>query len=196
METQSNIFVPKYLFTVYLKALIFVGFFVYLLFEAIQRENFDWSDVFLISIWGFVSFLNLKNIVKRIEFGYQSMVVQFYILGEREIEYQDIRDIDVNSFIKMKGAMIELTDMTNRMDLQKKVAAILHDKKIREINIDERIDQQKKRAVKILKYAVISTIVVGGVAGLIVHADLATFAFVLFMLFAVIFGIMAIFIKS
>jgi len=196
METQSNIFVPKYLFTVYLKALIFVGFFVYLLFEAIQRENFDWSDVFLISLWGFVSFLNLKNIVKRIEFGYQSMVVQFYILGEREIEYQDIRDIDVNSFIKMKGAMIELTDMTNRMDLQKKVAAILHDKKIREINIDERIDQQKKRAVKILKYAVISTIVVGGVAGLIVHADLATFAFVLFMLFAVIFGIMAIFIKS
>jgi len=51
MESQSSIFVPKYLFTLYLKALIFVGFFVYLLFEAVQRGNFDWSDVFLISLW-------------------------------------------------------------------------------------------------------------------------------------------------
>lgn len=196
METQSNIFVPKYLFTVYLKALIFVGFFVYLLFETVQRENFDWSDVFLISLWGFVSFLNLKNIVKRIEFGYQSMVVQFYILGEREIEYQDIRDIHVNSFIKMKGSMIELTDMSNRLELQKKVAAILLDKQIREINIDERINQQKIRFIKVLKYAVILTVVIGGMASLIIHADLATWAFLLFMLFAVISGSMAIFIKS
>lgn len=196
MEAQSNIFVPEYLFTVYLKALIFVGFFVYLLFEAVRRENFDWSDVFLISLWGFVSFLNLKNIVKRIEFGYQSMVVQFYILGEREIEYQDIRDIDVNSLIKMKGSMIELTEMSNRMDLQKKVVAILLDKKIREINIDERINQQKGRFIKILKYAVISTVVIGGVASLIVHADLATWAILLTVLFALIFGMMAIFVKS
>jgi len=196
METQSNIFIPKYLFTAYLKALIFVGFFVYLLFTAIQREKFDWSEILFAFLWGFVSFLNLKNIVKKIEFGHQNMVVHFYVLGEKEIEYQDVEDIVVNSFIKMKGAMIELTDMSNRMELQKKVAAILLDKKIREINIDERINQQKVRFIKILKYAVISTVVIGGVVGLIVHADLATWAFLLFMLFAVIFGIMAIFIKS
>ena len=196
METQSNIFIPKYLFTYYLKALVFVGGFIYLLFTAIQREKFDWSEILFAFLWGFVSFLNLKNIVKQIEFGHQSMVVHFYVLGEKEIEYQDVEDIVVNSFIKMKGAIIELTDMSNRMDLQKKVAAILLDKNIREINIDERIDQQKKRAVKILKYAVILTVVIGGVVGLIVHADLATWAFLLFMLFAVIFGILAIFIKS
>jgi hypothetical protein len=196
METQSNIFIPKYLFTAYLKALIFVGFFVYLLFTAIQREKFDWSEILFAFLWGFVSFLNLKNIVKKIEFGHQSMVVHFYVLGEKEIEYQDVEDIVVNSFIKMKGAMIELADISNRMELQKKVAAILLDKKIREINIDERINQQKARFIKILKYAVISTVVIGGVVGLMVHADLATWAFLLFTLFAVIFGIMAIFIKS
>ena len=196
MKTQSNIFIPKYLFTVYLKALIFVGFFVYLFFTVIQKEKLDWSGIFFALLWGLVSFLNLKNIVKQIDFGYESMVVQFYVLGEREIEYQNIRDIEVNSVIKMKGAMIELTDMSNRMDLQKKVAAILLDKKIREINIDERIDQQKRRFIKVLKYAVISTVAIGGVAGLIVHADLATWAFLLFMLFAVVFGVMAIFVKS
>jgi len=123
------------------------------------------------------------------------MVVQFYILGEREIEYQDIRDIEVNSSIKMKD--LRLTDRyVHRMDLQKKVAAILLDKKIREINIDERIKQGKSRGIKILKYSVISTVVIGGVTSLIVHADLATWTFLLFMLFALIFGVLAIFIKS
>ena len=177
METQSNIFVPKYLFTYYLKALIFAGGFVYLIFAAMHREKFDWSEIFFISLWGFAAFQNLKNIVKQIEFGHQSMVVHFYVLGEKEIEYQDVEDIVVNSSIKMKGLSIELIDMSNRMDLQKKVAAILLDKKIREINIDERINQQKRRLIKILKYAVISTVVIGGVASLIVHADLATLAF-------------------
>ena len=196
MEIQSNTFIPKYLFTIYLKALVFAGGFVYLLFAAIQREKFDWSEIFFAFLWGFVSFLNLKNIVKQIDFGYESMVVQFYILGEREIEYQDIRDIEVNSFIKMKGSKIELTDISNRMELQKKVAAILLEKKIREINIDERINQQKIRFIKVLKYAVILTVVIGGVASLIIHVDLATWAFLLFLLFAVISGIMAIFIKS
>ena len=139
--------------------------------------------------------MNLKNIVKHIEFGYQSMIVQFYILGEREIEYQNIRDINVNSFIKMKGSVIELTDMSNRMDLQKKITSILRERKILDIDIDERIGQQKRRVIKILKYAFISTVVIGGAASLIVHADLVTWAFLLLILFALIFGSLATFIK-
>jgi hypothetical protein len=195
METQSNIFVPKYLFTVYLKALIFVGFFVYLLFAAIQRGNFDWFYIFIILLWGVVSFLNIKSIVKQIEFGYQSMIVQFYILAEKEIEYQDIQDIDVNSSIKMKGLRIELREMSNRMDLQKKVAVILLDKKIREINIDERISEKKRAVINIFKYAFILTVVIGGVASFIVHTDLATWAFLLFVLFVGMIQILSIFIK-
>ena len=196
METQTSIFIPKYLFTVYLKAVVIVGLFVYFLFVAIQRENFDWSDIFLISFCGLVAFLNMKSIVKQIEFGYQSMVVHFYILADKEIEYQDIKDIDVNSSIKMKGLRIELMGMSNRMDLQKKVAAILLDKKILDINIDERISQKKRAVIKIFKYAAISSVTIGGVASLIVHADLATWVFLLFVLFVVLVQILSIFIKK
>jgi hypothetical protein len=196
MEIQTNIFKPKYFFTTYLKVLVYSVGFVFLLFIDFQKQSFDWQYILLTALTGFVAFQGAKNIVKEIEFNYQGIIVRYYAWLEKEVEYQDIEDIEVNITIKARGLVISLREMTNRMELQRKVADILRERKIAKIDIDQKIREKKRVGTKVLNYALIVTAAIGIVASFIIHADLATWAISLFILFVLILNILTIFIKT
>lgn len=196
METQTDIFRPKYFFTTYLKVLMYSGFFVILLYINFQRQDLNWQIIFLTAITGFVAILEVKSIIKEVEFNYFSMVIRYYAWPEKEIKFHDIQDIEVNTTIRARGMVILLREMTNRMELQRKVAGILLEKKIKKIDIDEKIEEKRRTLTKILKISLISTAVIGIMASFILEADLATWAFLLFILFFLIFLGLTIFIRS
>jgi uncharacterized membrane protein YbjE (DUF340 family) len=195
METQSTIFVPKCLFTIYLIAFMYAGGFVFLLFVIFQQQRFDWQYILVTAFCGFNAVLESRNIIKEIEFCDNDMIVHYYVWIEKVIDYHDITNIKINLSINASNAIILLRQMANRMELQKRVADLLHNKKIREINIESEIKKTSKVGRKILSYALISTIIIGGLTSTIVHADLASWAFLLFILFFVTVLIFSIFIK-
>ena len=195
METQFNIFTPKYMFTEYLKVFVYTGGFVFLLFMGIQRQSFNWQYTLITALCGFTAFQVAKNIIKEVEFGENEMIIRYYVWVEKVINYHDI-NINVNSSIHAKNISILLRQMTNRMELQQKIANVLRNKKIREINLEAEIKKSTQAGRKILIYALIATITIGILASSIVHADLAVWAVILLVLLATIVFILAIFIKA
>ncbi len=196
MEIQSNVFMPKYLFTVYLKPLVYDVGFLFLAFVVIQREWYSWEYALILALFGINAFQVSKNLIKEIEFGESEMIIRYFVWTENAIDYQSFRSIDVNLSIAFSNAVISLKEMTNGMELQKRLADILGKKKIREISIEKEIEKKSKAAKKIFGYAFAFTVVVGVVAISIVNADLATWSFMLFLLFAFTVIILSIFVKS
>jgi hypothetical protein len=137
----------------------------------------------------------VKQLVKEIEFGESEIIIRYVFWAEKAIEYHTVKNIDANISISFDNAFLSLKGMTNGMDLQKRVAEILRKKKIREINIEKEIEKKSKAGKKIFGYAFIFTFFVGIVASSIVRADLATWALLLFLLFAFTVAILSVFIK-
>jgi hypothetical protein len=196
VEIQSNVFTPKYLFTVYLKPLVYgVGFF-FLSFVVIQRGWYGWDYALILALFGFPAFQEAGKLIKEIEFGENEMIVRYFLWREKSVDYHNIKNVDVNISIGFSNAVISLKEMTNRMELQKRLADILRKKKIREINIEKEIEKKSKAGKKIFSYAFAFTVVIGVVASSIVNADLATWALMLVLLFAISVIILSVFIKS
>ena len=195
MEIQSNVFLPKYLFTAYLKPLVYsIGFFV-IGFVMLQRGWYTWEYVLVLVLIGFNAFQETKSIIKEIEFDESEMIICYVLWMEKSVDYHAVRNIDPNISISFEGAFISLKGMMNGIDLQKRIAEILREKKIREINIEEEIKKKSKAGKKIYGYAFAFTFFVGVVASSIVTADLATWALLLFLLFAFTVIILALFVK-
>jgi len=150
MEIKTDIFVPKYVFTKYIKVLFFVFGSVLILFIGSQQPSIIQPFVFASALCcSIIALLGTRDIIKEIEFGYQSITIHYYLWPEKEIEYRDILDIQANAFIRTRTTKIVLFEMMNKTDLQKKIANTLHEKEIREINLGTKI---KKGNIKRFTY--------------------------------------------
>jgi hypothetical protein len=196
IKNESSVFYPKYFFTSYMRPLVVLGYGAFILFECIQRQDYSWVFLSLLLVSALVAFLNGKEIIREIEFSDESMTIHYFIWPESEIEWREIKSIQANVSIKARRVTIPLTQIRNRMELQNRVAIILSEKKILNINIEEEIIKGKRILVKRLKYTVITTTALVLLAISVIRADLATWAFLIFMLFFVALLIFSIFLKA
>jgi len=109
METKTDIFVPKYVFTKYVKLLFFILGSVLIVFAGDQQSSISQLVVFAGALCcGIIALLETRDIIKEIEFGYQSIAIHYYLWPEKEIECHDILDIQVNAFIRTRATKIAL----------------------------------------------------------------------------------------
>lgn len=182
---MQNIFVPKYIFTTYLRLILNGGLFIFILLFNIINQNFSWEYVLVTIFLGVSTIFTARNIIKEIEFTDKEMIIRYFIKAEVFIAYDKIRNITPYVAIETEHLAIHTSTMTNQMILQNKVADKLREKKIIEINLNQKIKKQKQHAKKIFIYATIITIGISLAASLFIQAELATWGLLIFLLFVV-----------
>lgn len=185
-NTNPDIFIPKYLFAAYLLPLVYGCVSIVLLFITIQRQSLDWTLILFAIFSGVNTYQNAKDIIKEVEFDERKMIIRYYLFGTKTIAYEDI-DVNVGFHIKGERVVIPFKHMTNKMYLQERVVQILRKKNIKNINIDEIIKERKHALVKSLNYALLIPLILGGLASFVVHADIESWAYLLFGTFILFF---------